>query len=464
MRGTDYPNGIVATGKSAEQVDRRDLEFEENLWNVRSETFAANIQLGLVGLLFLIYIISPAPQDRVGDAMNATTQSLIVALLLSDFRRAVPGLMTRSAGVSFMVSAAEAATICYLIYSYHLQYALPLGAVLKSPTYAYFFVFIGLRAFSLRPGRVAFAGLAFALSWLALVYLASAASGDMPTTTSFSEYVLTGKLLIGAEIDKCIAVLLFTAVMALCTVRARSLIVRMVEQNTKIQQFEAQARADEFNRLTGKMAHEIRNPLNAMRAAAHTIDKNAFVANFDIAEPVERIKTSVSRCDLILTKLMEFTRQRSFKPVRNAIDSWLSMTVKELAAGTPDGVKIVLKPGAGSTKAMFDPKELRLAIGNLVENSVEALGIATGRAKASGSVTIRSEVDRGFLQLTVTDSGPGFAGEVRGTAHKPLVTSKGFGLGLGIPVAEQVCRRHGGTLEVDYAHSPGTRIVMRIPV
>ena len=140
------------------------------------------------------------------------------------------------------------------------------------------------------------------------------------------------------------------------------------------------------------------------------------------------------------------------------------MTVKELSAGVPGGVSITLKPGAGPAKAMFDAKELKLAIGNLVENSVEALKVVGGEGNVSGSITIRSEIRQDQLHLTITDSGPGFASDVRGNAHKPLVTSKGFGLGLGIPVAEQVCRRHGGTLEVDYTHSPGARIVMKIPV
>ena len=118
-----------------------------------------------------------------------------------------------------------------LIYSFHLKYAQTAAFYLKVPTLLYVFVFIALRALRFEARFVVFTGLCAAAGWAYLTwYVASGQGGPPEITHNFVEYMTSNALLVGAEIDKIIAILLTTAVLAIAIARARHLLVRSVSE------------------------------------------------------------------------------------------------------------------------------------------------------------------------------------------------------------------------------------------
>ena len=115
-----------------------------------------------------------------------------------------------------------------LIWSFHLQYEQQPSFYLKAPTLLYVFIFIALRALRFEARYVVAAGLVAAASWLALALYAVHAGGSV--TRDYVRYMTSDAILIGAEFDKIVSILVVTAILAVAISRARGLLVRSVAE------------------------------------------------------------------------------------------------------------------------------------------------------------------------------------------------------------------------------------------
>ncbi len=129
--------------------------------------------------------------------------------------------------------AVDMAILLSLIWSFHLQYMQPAAFYLKAPTMLYVFVFIALRALRFSASYVILAGALAAAGWLALLYfaLATSTAPNMGVTRNFVEYMTSNAILIGAEFDKVITILVTTAIIAVTILRARKLLLTAVVES-----------------------------------------------------------------------------------------------------------------------------------------------------------------------------------------------------------------------------------------
>ena len=145
----------------------------------------------------------------------------------------------------------DMAILMALIWSFHIQYEQPAAFYLKAPTLLYVFIFIALRALRFSAGFVLLAGVAAAIGWLLLLYyaLATSTAPDMGVTRDYVAYMTSNRILIGAEFDKVITILLSTAILAIALWRARRLLVQSV--------VEGQAHRDLGRFFAPEIAHQI---------------------------------------------------------------------------------------------------------------------------------------------------------------------------------------------------------------
>ncbi len=138
-----------------------------------------------------------------------------------------------------------------LIWSFHIQYEQPAAFYLKAPTLLYVFIFIALRALRFSAGFVLLAGAAAATGWLLMLYyaLATSTAPNMGVTRDYVAYMTSNHILIGAEFDKVITILLSTAILAIALWRARRLLVQSV--------VEGQAHQDLERFFAPEIAHQI---------------------------------------------------------------------------------------------------------------------------------------------------------------------------------------------------------------
>ncbi len=193
-----------------------------------SERLAAWIQFGIVVFFAVLYMV--APKTYRGELMfPPVTIALFLfflaaaARLFLAHRRRLPGWFLGGAVV------VDIALLLAMIWSFHLQYEQPASFYLKAPTMIYVFIFIALRALRFEARYVVLAGVTAAGGWFAMAMYAVLAdpTGGM-ITRDYVQYLTSNTVLIGAELDKIIAILVVTAVLSIALTRARGLLIRSV--------------------------------------------------------------------------------------------------------------------------------------------------------------------------------------------------------------------------------------------
>ena len=198
----------------------------------RSEILIAWIQLSIIALVTTVYETTSMPGGVVQYDFAFETQVFaaygvfcLIRLVLAYRRMLRPWML-------YVSVVADMLLLMGLIFSFPLKYAQPAAFYLKVPTLLYVFLFIALRALRFEARFVLFTGLAAVAGWIALVlYVLSGKGGPEDVRTDeFVEYMTSNVLLVHAEVDKIIAILLTTIVLAVAIARARHLLVRAVSE------------------------------------------------------------------------------------------------------------------------------------------------------------------------------------------------------------------------------------------
>jgi adenylate cyclase len=190
---------------------------------VQSEILIGWVEFALVAFFILLYAV--APKTSVGTRFLPVPWVLGAFLALTCVRLVLAHRRLLGRGLLLAGVVLDMALLMGLIWSFHLQYEQPAPFYLKAPTMLYVFIFIALRALRFEPLYVLAAGAAAAAGWLALLAYA-ALSGDMTVTRDYVQYLTSNTVLVGAEVDKVIAILMVTAILALGLVRARRVLYR----------------------------------------------------------------------------------------------------------------------------------------------------------------------------------------------------------------------------------------------
>lgn len=206
-----------------------------------------------------------------------------------------------------------------------------------------------------------------------------------------------------------------------------------------------------IGQLAASVAHELRQPLSVMSTSIYLVRRAPAAPH--LAHHAARIEAQLEVAAGIVADLLELTRDRPAvrrnTPLASLVEDALSRVT------IPSGVTVA-RDFPSDTMVLTEPPLLVRALVNLFQNALLAVG-------SQGSVRVLAEqAPDGRLALTISDDGPGFAPDILGRAFEPLVTSHG-GTGLGLPLVQRVCERHGGTAEVANAPAGGARITLRLP-
>ena len=222
------------------QRSRNDRDAEEKLpervqaairrQQADSERLTSVVQLAVVLFFMLLAAIQPEQAGAVGNpgglvdpvplVLGGYAVFTLLRLALSWWQRLTPALL-------YLSIVLDMALLLALIWSFHLKYAQPPSFYLKAPTLIYIFIFIGLRVLSFQARYVVAAGVTAAVGWAALsAYAIRASEGREMITRDYVEYMTSNSILIGAEVDKLITILVVTAILAVAMIRSRRLVVR----------------------------------------------------------------------------------------------------------------------------------------------------------------------------------------------------------------------------------------------
>ncbi len=197
-----------------------------------SEIIVGLVQIAAILTFAILYALAPkafpphVPFEPVPVALAAYTVFTGIRFWLALRRRLGPGFLAASVVV-------DVGVLMLTIWSFHIQYDQPPALYLKAPTLMYVFILIALRALRFEPRWILLCGGCGAFGWLLLLGYALAEQGTDAITRNFVDYAASWRILMGAEFDKIVSILMVTAILALSVHRARKLLVQAaIEQRT----------------------------------------------------------------------------------------------------------------------------------------------------------------------------------------------------------------------------------------
>ncbi len=220
-------------------------------------------------------------------------------------------------------------------------------------------------------------------------------------------------------------------------------------------------RLSALGQLTATVAHELRNPLSAIRNTIFMMKDTAASSGLNFNRPIERIERSISRCDRIIGELLEYTRIRDLKMSSAVFDKWIDDVLKEQKF--PDGITVTRNLGAPGQVISFDPDRMRQIVINLVDNAAQAM-VSMDASITERRVTVSTVMIGSVFEFTIADTGPGIPPENLPKVFEPLFSTKSFGTGLGLPMVRQIAEQHGGKVEITSTVGRGTTVHVSLPV
>ncbi len=213
------------SGRVYERLPERTRQaIREN--QVQAEILTAWVQLALVTAFALLYVLAPQAKmlsephlEPLPWVLGAYAVVTSIRLVLAYYRALGPVLLALSVIIDLGLLMA-------LIWGFHIQYAQPPAFYLKVPTLLASFIFIALRALRFEMRYVVLAGISAAVGWACLVAYAVIVTPDAVVKRDFVGYMTGNRILIGAEVEKILAILAVTAVLALAIARAQRLLIR----------------------------------------------------------------------------------------------------------------------------------------------------------------------------------------------------------------------------------------------
>ena len=215
-----------------------------------------------------------------------------------------------------------------------------------------------------------------------------------------------------------------------------------------------------MGRLSAGVAHEIRNPLNAMKGAIIYIQRRR---SWDplIQEYAQLMLEEIERLDLFVREFLYFAKQSAPKPVLTNLNELIRNTFTlfdERLRQKMIAITENLHPALSSV--YVDPHQMEQVLLNVVINAIDAMpqgGILQISSLAGG------EGEKPKAVIRIRDSGVGIPENQLRNVFDPFYSTKDGGTGLGLPISLGIVESHGGELRIQSVEGQGTEVVIELP-
>jgi two-component system, NtrC family, sensor histidine kinase HydH len=224
--------------------------------------------------------------------------------------------------------------------------------------------------------------------------------------------------------------------------------------------FESMKRADRLSalgQLSAGLAHEIRNPLASIEGAVTVLQRES-PSEARRLEFLDIIHKESRRLNRLLNSFLDFAKpaEPDLKVVE--IDELLESVISLARHADGDGrLELRKEIQAGASRLKCDPEQMKQVFLNLVMNAVQAM-------PHGGTVVLAARRDKGRIVIDVEDQGPGISQDKLERVFDPFFTTKDAGTGLGLSVAHQIVRQHGGGLTIPRNSPTGATFRVSLPL
>jgi signal transduction histidine kinase len=222
-------------------------------------------------------------------------------------------------------------------------------------------------------------------------------------------------------------------------------------------------RLSSMGQLAAEVAHEIRNPLNAVSLAVQRIQREyspaAIEDQKEFKNLIRTVRQEIRRLDVTIEDFLSLSRggRLDLRPLA-VVDLLKSVLLLVQAEADSKGIRVETSWQAPGTIAVMDENRMRQALLNLVKNAFESMN---GGGTLTVSVKSRPHNRTG---IEIADTGTGILPANLELIFNPDYTTKEKGLGLGLSIALQIIRAHGGELNVQSQPGQGTTFEILLPL
>ncbi|HEY6350278.1 MAG TPA: ATP-binding protein, partial [Candidatus Angelobacter sp.] len=223
-------------------------------------------------------------------------------------------------------------------------------------------------------------------------------------------------------------------------------------------EIELSRRLAAIGRLTSGVAHEVKNPINAIVVHLEVLRQKLSQVDPDTKRHMDVISSEIRRLDRVVQTLVDFTRPFELHladvDLRKLVDEVVLLASPEAERRR---VHIERETSRATLPVRIDADLVKQAVLNVVINGMQAM-------VDGGNLHIATQKEGDGAIITVRDEGPGIPVEIRDKIYNLYFTTKKGGSGIGLAMAYRVVQLHHGALEFDSVEGRGTTFVLRIPM
>jgi hypothetical protein len=243
--------------------------------------------------------------------------------------------------------------------------------------------------------------------------------------------------------------------------RGSGLLVRLRDPEAARQvgrQLQTADRLSAISRITSGVAHEVKNPLNAILMHVELARMKLARADTDVADQMEIISREILRLDRVVKTFLDFTRPVELHPAEVALDSFVREIV-DLAAPQAEaaGIRVSVNAETEAATIRVDQDLIKQALLNVVVNAIQAM-------PHGGELRIECALREEDAEIRISDTGVGIPPELRDKIFRLYYTTKPEGSGIGLAMTFRIVQLHDGAIDFTSEPGKGTTFILRLPL
>ena len=217
-------------------------------------------------------------------------------------------------------------------------------------------------------------------------------------------------------------------------------------------------RLSAISRISSGVAHEVKNPLNAILLHVEVARSKLSHGDTDVAEQMEIISREILRLDRVVRTFLDFTRpvelQLDNVPMQELVREIVDLARPQTAAAN---IEVSVRQEADGVEVRVDRDLLKQAVLNVVVNAMQAM-------PEGGELRFEASAGKDTVELRISDTGGGIAPELREKIFRLYFSTKKEGSGIGLAMTFRIVQLHDGTIDFTSEPGKGTTFLIRLPI
>jgi signal transduction histidine kinase len=214
-----------------------------------------------------------------------------------------------------------------------------------------------------------------------------------------------------------------------------------------------------ISRVTSGVAHEVKNPLNAILLHVEVAKAKLARGDIEVAPQMEIIGSEILRLDRVVKTFLDFNRPVELKLANTALGELVGELV-DLARPQADASKIrvsVVQEATEGVEVRVDRDLLKQAVLNVIVNAIEAM-------PEGGELRFETMAFEHTAEIRISDTGPGIPPELRDKIFRLYFTTRKQGSGIGLAMTFRIVQLHGGAIDFTSEPGKGATFFIRLPI